>query len=157
MKLTKPIISGSVLATTLAEADTNSAYDIFQKLGLQPTNTWSRVAMGDIGQTNFSLSVPSTNHAFYMAAAIVDSDFDGLPDSFEDLVLHTSPLSADTNGDGIPDGNEDVNGNGLPDYVDYNGLTRAIAYATRANAYEGGQAGEVTIRSQPQRPRTIRK
>lgn len=146
LKLTKPIISGAVLATTLAEADTNNAYDIFQKLGLQPSNTWSRVAVGDIGQTNFSLVVPSTNHAFYMAAAVVDSDFDGLPDPFEELVLRTSPLSADSDGDGILDGNEDANLNGLPDYVDYNGLTRAIVYTTRANAYEGGQAGEVTLR-----------
>jgi hypothetical protein len=146
LKLTKPIIFGSALATTLAEADTNNAYDIFQKLGLQPTNTWTRVAMGDIGQTNFSLAVPSTNHAFYMAAAVVDSDFDGLPDSYEELVLHTSPLLADSDGDGIPDGFEDLNGNNLPDYVDYNGLTRAIVYTTASTAYEGGQAGEVTIR-----------
>ncbi|MCI0746639.1 MAG: hypothetical protein L0Y58_14660 [Verrucomicrobia subdivision 3 bacterium] len=146
LKLTQPIIAGSLLTTTLREADTNSAYDIFQKLGLQPTNKWSHAAMGGIGQTNFSLSVPSTNHAFYIAAAFIDSDFDGLPDAYEQLILGTSPLSADTNGDGIPDGSGDLNLNGLPDYVDYNGLTRAIVYASRTNAYEGGQAGEITIR-----------
>lgn len=146
LKLTRPMLAGVSLATTLAEADTNSAYDIFQKLGLQPTNTWSRVAMGDIGQTNFTLNVPSTNHAFFIAAAVVDSDFDGLPDAYEELILGTSPLSPDTNGDGVPDGNADRDGNGLPDYVDYNGLTRAVIYATRTNAFEGGQAGEITVR-----------
>jgi hypothetical protein len=146
LKLTQPLISGSALTTTLREADTNSAYDIFQRLGLHGTNKWARAAVGDIGQTNFSLAAPSTNHAFFIAAAVVDSDFDGLPDAYEELVLGTSPLSADSNGNGIPDGNEDRNGNSLPDYVDYNGLTRAIAYTTRTNAYEGGQPGEITVR-----------
>jgi hypothetical protein len=63
-RLKIPTLSGQSLSTSLIEADTNSAYDIFQKLVLQPNVKWLRVAGGGIGQTNFSLSVPSTNTAF---------------------------------------------------------------------------------------------
>jgi hypothetical protein len=46
-----------------------------------------------------------------------DSDFDGLPDSFE-LAKGLNAKSADSDGDGIPDGRDDANGNGIPDLED---------------------------------------
>ena len=44
-----------------------------------------------------------------------DSDGDGLPDGNE-VQMGTSPISADSNNNGIPDGSEDFDGDGLPNY-----------------------------------------
>jgi hypothetical protein len=46
-------------------------------------------------------------------AASTDSDRDGLSDSFERYRSHTNPDRADTNGNGIPDGREDPDHDGL--------------------------------------------
>src|SRR5688572_4690673 len=107
LKLTAPVIAGSILSTSLKEADTNSAYEIFHRLTLASTSKWVRAAGGDLGQTNFSVTLPSTNSAFYQAAEIFDTDFDGLSDAYEQWVSGTSKTSPDSDGDGIPDGKED--------------------------------------------------
>lgn len=46
-------------------------------------------------------------------ADMTDSDRDGLPDAWEIAVSGTDPSQADTNGNGIPDGEEDADGDGL--------------------------------------------
>lgn len=46
-------------------------------------------------------------------ADMTDTDRDGLPDIWETTVSGTDPLQADTNGNGIPDGDEDPDGDGL--------------------------------------------
>jgi hypothetical protein len=46
---------------------------------------------------------------------MTDTDRDGLPDVWETDVLLTDPLNADSNGNGIPDGDEDSDGDGLSD------------------------------------------
>jgi len=145
LKLTIPIATNGNLLTTVFEADTNSAYDIFRRVVLQTNAPWFRAASGEIGQTNFTIPIPPTNSSFLIAAEYLDSDFDGLPDGFEELVLHTNPLLADTDGDGVPDGDEDADLNGIPDRADYTGLTRAVIYASRPAAYEGGLTGNATI------------
>ncbi|AKQ69102.1 internalin, putative [Myxococcus hansupus] len=48
------------------------------------------------------------------AAAVLDSDFDGIPDHIE-IATGTDPNNPDTDGDGIPDGVEDKNRNGRVD------------------------------------------
>ena len=45
-----------------------------------------------------------TNIAFFAMGLRVDSDGDGLTDSYERLVSCTDPALADTDGDGLPDG-----------------------------------------------------
>lgn len=145
LRLTVPVITANVLATSLSEADTNSAYEIFHKLTFASTSKWVRAASGDLGQTNFSVSVPSTNSAFYKAAEIFDTDFDGLSDAYEELISGTSKTLLDSDGDGIPDGKDDANANGVPDYVDYAGLSRAVIWASVGSAFEGSLAGELTI------------
>lgn len=44
--------------------------------------------------------------AFFTLAADIDSDGDGLTDSYESRTSFTDPLKSDTDGDGIPDGRE---------------------------------------------------
>src|SRR6185503_16096125 len=85
------------------------------------------------------------SQSYYVLGTRDDSDFDGLPDAYEGLVSHSSPLLADTDGDGIPDGDEDTDLNGIPDRADYNGLTRAVIYTVDSTAAEGGGGGEFNI------------
>ena len=48
-----------------------------------------------------------------MVFAATDTDHDGLPNTWERTVSHTDPAKADTNGNGIPDGQEDSDHDGL--------------------------------------------
>ena len=48
------------------------------------------------------------------AAASPDPDHDGLTSTFERTRSHTDPNTADTDGDGTPDGLEDPDGDHLP-------------------------------------------
>ena len=63
----------------------------------------------------------------------IDSDGDGLTDSYEINVSHTNPFNPDTDGDGLTDGQEvndyhtnpllaDTDGDGLTDYEEVNGV-----------------------------------
>jgi len=45
---------------------------------------------------------------------VADTDGDGLTDDIE-IILGTDPLDSDTDADGLSDGNEDVNSNGIAD------------------------------------------
>lgn len=145
LKLTIPLLTNGLVLTSLMEADTNSAYDLFERFAFASNRPWARIAGAEIGVTNFAFTKVSPTNAFYTAADTTDSDFDGLSDAFETLVSKSDPLLPDTDGDGIPDGLEDANTNSVPDRFDYARQTRAVIFASRANAFEGGQTGEFTI------------
>lgn len=74
------------------------------------TNAWQLVANGltASGPSNIATFIdtgPFTNLHFYTAGrADIDTDADGLFDSRELLMYHTSPTDADTDADGMPDG-----------------------------------------------------
>ncbi len=141
-----PIVQGGIFSTWLQDADTNSAYEIYEKLQLSTNGTWQRIAAGQLGQTNFEWWLTASATAFYRAADSIDSDWDGLSDAFEALISHTSPLDEDSDHDGILDGDEDSNLNGIPDLAEYHGLTRAVIYTVDSTAAEGGGGGEFNIR-----------
>jgi hypothetical protein len=145
LQLTIPRLTNGAVLTSLMESDTNSAYDLFETFALRANTIWARIASTEIGGTNFAVTQVSAANAFYLAAETTDSDFDGLSDAYEKLVSRTSPLNTDSDGDGLPDGAEDFNGNGVPDRFDYQRLTRAVIFASRTNAFEGGQPGELTF------------
>lgn len=52
------------------------------------------------------------------AGEMTDIDRDGLPDAWESTVANTSPARADTDGNGIPDGDEDFDRDGLPTWFE---------------------------------------
>jgi hypothetical protein len=54
----------------------------------------------------------------YSGGVIVDSDLDGLTDSAEIQIYHTNPNSSDTDGDGILDGTEVIQGTNPLDVTD---------------------------------------
>lgn len=53
-----------------------------------------------------------------MTITWVDSDSDGLPDSWEEM-MGLDPNNPDTDGDGIPDGDEDYDGDGLSNHDEW--------------------------------------
>lgn len=140
-----PAKQGNIFSTWLQDADTNSAYEIYETFQLATNTVWNRIVAGQLGQTNFAWSLTASNNAIYSAADAVDSDFDGLSDAFEERISHTLPLNGDSDNDGIPDGDEDFNGNGIPDSADYSRISRAVIFSSRATAFEGGIDGEVTV------------
>ena len=78
---------------------------------------------------------------FYRFGIDIDTDGDGLTDSYENLVSLTNPFSSDTDGDGIPDGDEvefganpnsaDTDGDGLPDAAELGAVEVLPASETR--------------------------
>ncbi len=64
----------------------------------------SESAGGTESQTAFTNAFG--DKAFFIVAADIDSDGDGLTDTYETRTSFTNPLKADTDGDGIPDGRE---------------------------------------------------
>jgi hypothetical protein len=73
-----PFVHGGMFSTSLQEADTNSAYEIYEAFQMTGSTVWSRIVAGEVGQTNFAWPLAATNRAFYSAADAIDSDFDGL-------------------------------------------------------------------------------
>lgn len=66
--------------------------------------------LGSGAGTNFGVNTAATQDLING----VDSDSDGLSNSAE-YALGTDPNNPDSDGDGIPDGQDDSNGNGIPD------------------------------------------
>ena len=85
-------------------------------------------------------AVPPADSGFFRLADLHDSDLDGLTDAYEQWSSKTNPSLADTDGDGIPDGEEtalgldpldpadagaDSDGDGIPD-LDETGYVVAL-------------------------------
>lgn len=117
---------------------TNSPADIFTTTNLSGNNItnsqWTWLERGPSCSTYQYTNQP-TNQSFYILGTMLDSDGDSLTDAYEKLVSHTDPLvwtSLDTDGDGLSDAwemahgydpaNPDSNHNGIPDgYEDFDG------------------------------------
>lgn len=62
-------------------------------------------------------ALSSTYRWQFLTLAFVDADADGVPDNLE-ASLGLNPTSADTNGNGVPDGEEDFDRDGVPNAVE---------------------------------------
>ena len=93
----------------------NEAIDIFSSTNLV-SDAWSHIATVDIGnaQSNAVVRIVADEDQsggasparFYTAADQADGDGDHLSDAYERLVSGTSPAEADTDDDGLTDGEE---------------------------------------------------
>lgn len=113
---------------------TNSPVDIFGTTNLSSTN-WFYLERGPSCATyQYTNQAPEQTY-YILGDSTVDSDGDGLPDSYEKLISHSdpyTPTSLDSDGDGLSDAWElangynptkaDTDGNGIPDgYEDKDG------------------------------------
>ncbi len=74
-----------------------------------------------------------------LASASTDTDHDGLTDRFERLLAHTSPYRADTNRNGIPDGREDPDHDGLWNTTEFAAGTNPLVADTDHNGIPDGR------------------
>src|ERR1041385_3364561 len=95
-----------------------TATDFFleEALSLVPPVTWNRVNTAPTLQgAEFLVNLDATSKLKYFrlrTATNSDFDNDGIPDDVE-IALGFNPTLRDTDGDGIPDGDEDLDGDGL--------------------------------------------
>lgn len=106
--------TGSVSVTfTIAGGSNGVPYDVFASSILIPASDtnypWSWMGQGYHCNTYTIPNLPSKT-AFLILGTPTDSDFDGLTDAYEQLVSKTDPNNPDTDGDGMIDGWEIING-----------------------------------------------
>lgn len=106
--------NGTMNATfTILGGSNGVPYDVFANSFLTPTSDashpWSWVGQGYHCSTYTLTNLPNTT-AFLILGQPTDSDLDGLTDAYELLVSKTDPTVADTDGDGLIDGWEIING-----------------------------------------------
>ena len=142
------------LTFTIQGGNDGVSYDTFVNSVLDfssDTNkSWSWQGQGIHGVTYAITNLPNTT-CFLILGTPQDSDYDGLTDAYERLVSKTDPHNADTDGDGISDSDEilngsnplssgpqwklDSDGDGLPDaYESANATAFGLSPTTAENA-----------------------
>jgi hypothetical protein len=79
----------------------------------------------------------------YAPPPLEDTDKDGLPDECEEEIFGTNPHSTDSDGNGVPDGDEDHDQDGLTNLEEQQKAGDAFCYDTPGDGGpdEGEQAG----------------
>lgn len=111
--ITCSMSSTSATVTFSIVGGTNGLYyDVFATGGLMGSLTNSQWGWLGQGQTCSTYTIPNmpTNQVFMILGTPRDTDLDGLTDAYENLVSHTDPNNPDTDGDGISDADEVLNG-----------------------------------------------
>jgi len=109
--------TNNVATLRIHTSTTNASYDVFG------TTNLNRLALPALSQTNWAWLVRApggsinflwTNlvpcAAFFELGTMLDEDADGLTSAYENLVSHTLAGTADTDGDGLSDGAEILQG-----------------------------------------------
>lgn len=81
---------------------------------LEDINNWSKLLDSD-GE-----GLPDSFEDFFGSDSwVIDTDGDGLNDYFEVMMTYTNPATADTDGNGVSDSDEDLDGDGLNNLEEY--------------------------------------
>jgi len=139
-------------ANFVIHAPSSAPYDLFMTTNLSATGTglnvtnWTWEMRANSGETNVSVPTDTNPLAFYRLGTTNDADDDGLTDAFENLVSHSDPSDADTDGDTLPDGWEwlhfggfdqsptnDYDGDSVSNWDEFDGGTdpNTIAFRTQ--------------------------
>ena len=97
---------------TIEGGQDGSLYDVFATSALKSSinnGIWAWMGQGYHCNT-YTMPIANSATAFIILGTPLDSDGDGLTDAFELLVSHTNPNNPDTDGDGVGDGVEWVEG-----------------------------------------------
>jgi hypothetical protein len=89
-----------------------AAYDVFANAALGPSDPnyqWAWMGQGYHCNIYLITNLPPTS-AFLILGTPQDSDLDGLTDAYERLISHTDPNNPDTDGDGVSDAIEVLQG-----------------------------------------------
>ena len=98
----RPIWSDPMTADFEVYAKTNLLSDVWSGVGKAKMSVDSCGTLISLPYSD--LPGGMTDTMFFVIGLTVDTDDDGLSDSFESLVSGTDPASSDTDGDGMPDG-----------------------------------------------------
>jgi hypothetical protein len=145
LRLSRPVVGMTNVTLTVIEADPAASYDLYSTTNLGTNAIWRRIHALPAGVTNISLAAAAHVTEFYLLAGTTDTDADGLPDAFEELVSKTNPGNRDSDGDGWDDSYEDSNNDGIPNHAEYSRFTAAVIFASINTATEGGANGQFTV------------
>jgi hypothetical protein len=111
--LLPPLVQSSNVVLTVTNWDAAAPYDLYATTNLSPNvpglnlTNWAWLGRISPGQTVVTVPLLSDVQCYYRLGTTNDTDGDGLPDAYENLVSHTPPnvynvVSSD--GYGTPDG-----------------------------------------------------
>jgi hypothetical protein len=105
---------GWTVSFTIAGGTNGAVYDVFGTPSLSPmtNSTWVPWVWLTNGYACDRITVTNQwpGGGFYILGTPLDSDLDGLTDAWERLIGHTDPYSSDTDGDGVSDAIEVLQG-----------------------------------------------
>jgi hypothetical protein len=84
-------------------------YDLFMTTNMSPTvsglnqTNWLHRLRTTSGQTNLTVASLTAAEGYFQLGTMLDTDGDGLPDAWENLVTHSENDTVDTDGDGLAD------------------------------------------------------
>ncbi|QEK52697.1 T9SS type B sorting domain-containing protein [Pedobacter aquae] len=120
-------VTGSTGAVTYTYSGTGST--VYGPTSTAPTNVGTYQVVAVLNSDNNFLS--ATSAPFTFAITIVDTDGDGIPDG-QELTDGTDPRNPDSDGDGVSDGVEKTDGTSGTNGCDYKSTSQVIANVSTA-------------------------
>jgi hypothetical protein len=137
-----PIVSYNIF-----RRDEGQSYNLSQPAGIVPVTSTNYRDLNEMNGITYYYSVTATNSIGNMSALSIevsfvptDTDQDGIDDEIE-TTMCTNPYDADTDDDGIMDGNEDTDQDGI---VDPDESDPCLADTDGDGIYDGTEIGLIT-------------
>lgn len=103
IRLQPPQFSGTNLILSIENSEINQTYAIYWRSDLTTNSAWQVWSSGTQGQSSFTNAKPAFSNAFFVAFSGLDDDSDGLNNGFEAFITQTGVNNSDTDGDGVSD------------------------------------------------------